>query len=271
MPEDEFFFEFIEPRRLNKELSPFIYQLLRAYYEDQSVKDAVAPHLTTQGESRIDFINRELSRIAMEHSQTILETQALQDEIEERKAEILDKVDNLNNTDVEESLFDDEKVVREKAAREKMLLLESKNQEVSKENTSMDNRIKAVEDNVSKLQDTMQSIASQFSTLMNIVQNGGLNTSVNSVNNTNVKGGTEVNTEIGVTEVPTLEKPAVEPVIEDAADEHKDVVIKLPVEDTRSENNIAKDTDTVENTNNSQELEVKSAAFGALLGSMKKS
>lgn len=104
VPEDDFYYEFVEPRRASKELSPFIYQILRAYYEDDKVKEAVKPHLQIPGEDKVAFFSRELERIAMEHSATVMDTMALQDRIEADKNAILDEVQQVYGSGTSEEV-----------------------------------------------------------------------------------------------------------------------------------------------------------------------
>lgn len=179
VPEDEFFYDFIEPKRINKELSPFIYQVLRAYFEDSAVRDAINPHLSLSGNDRIDFINRELGRIAMEHSQTVMESYALQDEAEAKKNMILEKVENLYGSvkTPEDSPFDDAKVER------KMLLLAEAKKSVEAQSIEsndivntmahddFEDRMSTMEANIRGMQTAITDMTQQFSNMMQMILN----------------------------------------------------------------------------------------------------
>lgn len=252
VPEDEFYYEFVEPKRANKELSPFIYQILRAYFEDEAVKEAVKPHLMTQKDNRIEFINRELERIAMEHSQTIMETQALQDEIENKQADLLNKVENMNNSD--------EDVVSNQSdnstVKEQLLLEAQKAVQQSIEDNAFEGRLKAVEDNVNTMKESIQGMTAQFASLMSMMKQTVGNTVADN-------SSAEQKEESSIPVPPVLETPE--------GLKKQTVTEEVPkpsfsddIETEEKENKVE------ESENTSGGIKVKSAAFGALLGSMKK-
>jgi hypothetical protein len=72
---EDFYENFISPLRQERRLSDMIINLLRAYYEDTEIRRLVDCRIL--GQEEIDALNREIERISLEHSKSIMKTSAL--------------------------------------------------------------------------------------------------------------------------------------------------------------------------------------------------
>lgn len=251
VPEDEFFYDFIEPKRISKELSPFIYQILRAFYEDEVVKAAVKPHLTVQNEDKLAFLNAELNRVAMEHSATIMETQVLQDEIEDKKHEILTAVQETYGPTEEHS-------EQEGTTNKQELLSLPSNSGVpsrSREQVSQDNtEISELKGRMDKMESKVDGMDSNISAILNLLQ--GRQT----VATQEVK---EVQTEpVKQPEVSVSQEPVNKPLMEEPVN----TGVSGSVEESKS----SVETTNVEKTAEGEQVGKVSPAFNKLMGSLHK-
>ncbi len=80
---DDFYHKFIIPMKHDRDLSAFVVNLLRLFYANDAVKKEYASFMGLV--DPFEAINRQLDRISLEHSKTVMSTEALKDYVKEQE------------------------------------------------------------------------------------------------------------------------------------------------------------------------------------------
>lgn len=102
MEADDFYLDFVEPMREEKDLSTFIVNLMKLYYENEAVRDEFVKF--DNENNPISQIRKRLDVISVEHQKTVLATEALKDLIKTEESGAYSEV-GKRSTAIKQSLL----------------------------------------------------------------------------------------------------------------------------------------------------------------------
>ncbi len=196
--QDDFYYDFVLPKKDTKELSSFIHDLMKVYYETEEVRLVVDKYLVSA--DKITVIRRDLDAIIKEQLANQMETDALVERFETEKEKIV-----TGMYDVPETYH----ATKENERQAQLLIGSSENS--SEQNDSKTPGASAannLEERTKKLEEKFDGFDAKLSQLFNILtQGGGIQTPTPAPVTAEVKDTNTVN----VASVEKSEKVVAEP------------------------------------------------------------
>ena len=265
-----FYVNLIAPLKDNKELSTFTLDLLKLYYENEEVRDALDRY--REEHSPINLIQKQITRIAVNHQNNMMTTGMIGDMLSDAKDSFSNKNNtmgssntNSNNSELANKVNElDEKVDKISKMLEQ-IVSNDKSQNIANANVKHESGLNLIEEDTSvKVEKTVEEVNIEASPILRD------NSSDNQTNGSNLGYKEETNNS------PKVEKVEISTPITSTPEilfevEKEDEVLKPVKTDSVAPEIFFESESTDDNSSTSDNSSTKTvSSFGKLMGSLKK-